>query len=221
MTVSAIIQRRRWRSLIKHVLDYVLDDGLNFLLSQAHVGKIASRMPVNVLEPFPESLLLFFLTTFITTLLLLLRSSSLLPPHSSRTAPTKWRRKSEIDMLLGVESDDEGRDVDNLLSNTKGLIVSTRLPQSAKKVHVPNMPLPNQDPCVMNTLCQAQFVDTGLQSSLQEVLHLESQHVIELHSGLIKHAYTNETANERITFEEALGVFLLHGQKLTGYRRYY
>jgi len=67
----------------------------------------------------------------------------------------------------------------------------------------------------MDALRQAQFVHASLQSSLQKVLHLEGQHVIELHAGLIKHTHTDETSNQGIAFEETLGVFFFHGQKLT------
>lgn len=77
------------------------------------------------------------------------------------------------------------------------------------------MPLPNQDPSMMDTLCQSELVDTSLQPSLQEILHLEGQHVIELHAGFIEHTDTDETTDEGVAFEETLGVFLLHGQKLT------
>ena len=62
-------------------------------------------------------LLLFFLTT-ITTIILLLCSSSLLPPDTSRTPPTKWRGESKVDMFLGIKTDDEGWNIDNLLANT-------------------------------------------------------------------------------------------------------
>lgn len=57
------------------------------------------------------------------------------------------------------------------------------------------MALANQDTSVMNTLGQAQLVDTSLQSTLQEILDFERQHVIELHTGLVKHANPDQTAN--------------------------
>lgn len=78
------------------------------------------------------------------------------------------------------------------------------------------MALANQDTSVMNTLRQAQLVDTSLQSALQEILDFERQHVIELHTGLIKHADTHETADQGIAFEKTFGVFFVECEKLTG-----
>ena len=70
----------------------------------------------NLIDPTVDKSLLLFLFTSIT-LILLLRSFSLLPPHAARTPAAERRCKRKIDMLLGVETDNERRDVDNLLSN--------------------------------------------------------------------------------------------------------
>ena len=67
----------------------------------------------------------------------------------------------------------------------------------------------------MDALGQTELVDTSLQPSLQEVLHLERKHVIELHAGFIKHTHTDETANQGVSLEKSLWIFLFHGQKLT------
>ena len=83
---------------------------------------------------------------------------------------------------------------------------------------VPDVPLPNQDPSMMDALGQAQLVHTSLQSPLQEILHLEREHVIELHAGFIKHTHTNETANQGVSFEETIGVLFLNGEQLTASR---
>lgn len=79
----------------------------------------------------------------------------------------------------------------------------------------PDMPLLDQDASMMNTLRQAELVDASLEAALQEVLNLQSKHVIELHAGFIEHTDTDKTANEGVAFEEALGVFLIEGKKLT------
>lgn len=68
---------------------------------------------------------------------------------------------------------------------------------------------------MVDALGEAELVDAGLETALQEVLDLEGQHVIEPHAGLVEHADTDETANEGVAFEEALGVFLVEGEKLT------
>ena len=77
------------------------------------------------------------------------------------------------------------------------------------------MPLPDQHPRVMNTLCQSKLINAGLQPPLQEVLDLEGKYVIELHAGFIEHTDTDKTANEGIAFEETLWIFFFHGQELT------
>ena len=49
----------------------------------------------------------------------LLRSCSLaLPLDTTGAASTVWRGESKVDVFLGVETDDEGGDVDSLLANT-------------------------------------------------------------------------------------------------------
>lgn len=55
-----------------------------------------------------------------------------------------------------------------------------------------------------------------LKTTLQEIIDAESQHVIELHAGVIQNTNTDETTNESVTLEEALGVLLLESQELTG-----
>lgn len=61
--------------------------------------------------------LLLFLLGVIATLILLLGGLGLLPPDTTWASTTKWRGESEVDVLLGVETDDERWDVDDLLAN--------------------------------------------------------------------------------------------------------
>lgn len=77
------------------------------------------------------------------------------------------------------------------------------------------MTLSDQDTSVVDGLGQTKLVDAGLQTALQEVLNLQSQHVIELHAGLVQHTDADETANQGIAFEQTLGVLLVEGEKLT------
>ena len=44
-------------------------------------------------------------------------SSSTLALDTASTATTVWRSESEVDVLLGVETDNERGNVDNLLAN--------------------------------------------------------------------------------------------------------
>jgi hypothetical protein len=56
---------------------------------------------------------------------------------------------------------------------------------------------------------------TSLETTLQEILSLQGQNVIELHARLVEHTDTDQTANEGIALEEALRVLLVEGEKLT------
>ena len=77
------------------------------------------------------------------------------------------------------------------------------------------MALANKHTGVVDGLGKTELVDAGLKTALQEVLNLEGKHVIELHAGLIEHTDTDETANERITLEQTLGVLLVERQERT------
>jgi hypothetical protein len=142
-----------------------------------------------------KNLLLFLF--LITTIILLLRSLGLLSANTTRTSTSEWRAEGEIDVLLGIETNDEGWDVDDLLANT-------------------DVSLADEDTSVVDGFGETELVDTGLQATLQEILNLQGQHVIELHAGFVEDTDTDETANEGVTFEEALGVLLIEGKKLTG-----
>ncbi len=99
-------------------------------------------------------------------------------------------------MLLGVQTDDERWDVDNLLADT-------------------DVALADEDTGVVDRLSETKLVDASLKATLHEVFDLEGQDVIELHAGLVEHTDTHKTANEGIAFEQTLGVLLVEGKKLT------
>ena len=80
---------------------------------------------------------------------------------------------------------------------------------------VPDVALLDEDTSVVDGLGETELVDTSLETTLQEVLDLEGQDVIELHAGLVEHTDTHETANQGVTLEETLGVLLVHGEELT------
>lgn len=139
--------------------------------------------------------LLFILLSIITTVLLL-RSLRLLATDTAWAATAEWRVQSEVDVLLGVEADNERWNIDDLLANA-------------------NVSLADEDTSVVNRLGKAKLVDASLKTALQEILHLKGQNVIELHAGLVEDTDANETANQSVTLEKALRVLLVQGQKLT------
>ena len=72
----------------------------------------------------PNSTHLLVILLLIITTILLLGSLGLLAANTSWASTTEWRGQSEVDVLLGVEADHEGRDVDDLLADAV-MMVST------------------------------------------------------------------------------------------------
>lgn len=79
----------------------------------------------------------------------------------------------------------------------------------------PDVALADQDTGVVDGLGESELVDASLQATLQEILNLEGQDVIELHAGLVQDTDTDQTANEGVSFEETLWVLFVHGEQLT------
>jgi hypothetical protein len=79
------------------------------------------------------------------------------------------------------------------------------------------VPLADENTSVVDGLGKTELVDAGLETTLQEILNLEGQHVIELHAGLVKDTDADETANEGVTLEKALGVLLVESEKRTAH----
>jgi hypothetical protein len=139
---------------------------------------------------------LLLLLLLVTTSLLGLGGLGLLSANTAGTTATEGRGQGEVDVLLGVEADDERGDVDDLLADT-------------------DVTLADEDTSVVDGLGETELVDAGLETALQEILDLQGQDVIELHAGLVKDTDTDQTANEGVSFEETLGVLLVHGEELT------
>ena len=79
----------------------------------------------------------------------------------------------------------------------------------------PDVPLSDQDTGMMDTLGQSDLEHLRLQPAFQEIFDLEGKHVIETHAALIEHTNADETANEGVTLEETLGVFIVELEELT------
>jgi len=117
--------------------------------------------------------------------------------NASSTSSTIGGGEGEVNVLLGVEADNERRNVDNLLADT-------------------DVPLPDEDTSVVDRLGKAALEDLGLQPTLQEILDLQGQHVIETHAALVEHTNAHETADKGVTLEETLGVLVIELEELTG-----
>ena len=73
----------------------------------------------------------------------------------------------------------------------------------------------DEDTSVVNGLRQTALEDLGLETTLQEVLDLEGQHVIETHAGLVQHTNAHETTDKSVTLEETLGVLGVELEQFT------
>lgn len=137
-----------------------------------------------------------FVILFLLLSITALGGLGLLSADTAGATATEWRSEGEVDVLLGVETDDERRDVHDLLADA-------------------DVALTDQDTGVVDGLGKTELVDTGLETTLQEILDLQGQDVIELHARLVEDTDTYETANEGVSFEQTLGVLLVEGKKLT------
>ena len=126
-----------------------------------NLPKTGFRSPCYARHSLPKmisaSYLLLLLLLSITATLL--RGLGLLSPDTAGAATAEGRRESKVNVFLGVKTDDEGRDVDDLLADT-------------------NVTLTNKDTSVVDCLGEAEFVDTRLETTLQEILSLQGEHVI-------------------------------------------
>ena len=125
---------------------------------------------------------MYLLLVLVLTLLAVSSSLGLLSADTAGTARAEGRVESEVNVLLGVETDDERRNVDDLLADA-------------------DVSLADEDTGVMDGLGETELVDTGLEAALQEIFDLEGKDVIELHARLVEHTDTDETANQGISFE--------------------
>lgn len=136
--------------------------------------------------------LFFFFFLVITAL----SGLALLSPDTAGATASKRRSKSKVNMLLRIETDDKGGNINNLLSDA-------------------NMALTNEDSGMMDRLGEAELIDTSLETALKEILDLQGKDVIKLHTRLIEHTDTNKTANEGIAFKKTLGILLFKSEKFT------
>jgi len=137
------------------------------------------------------------LLVLLLSLVALVGGSGLLAPDTAGAASTEGRGQGEVDVLLGVETDNERGNVDDLLADA-------------------DVALADQNTGVVDGLGKAELVDAGLQAALEEVLDLKGQDVIELHARLVEDTDAHETADKGVTLEQALGVLLVEREQRTG-----
>ena len=155
---------------------------------------VGHDLAVHSMKEDRGSRLLFVLVA--ATLFLLGGSSSTLSLDTTWASSSIGRSEGEVDVFLGVETDNKRGNVDNLPTDA-------------------NVPLSNEGSCVVDTLRQTALEHLSLETAFQEIFDLQGQHVIETHAGLIEHTDTDETADKGVTLEKTLGVFVVELEEFT------
>ncbi|MDG2585312.1 hypothetical protein P7M63_23660, partial [Vibrio parahaemolyticus] len=100
-------------------------------------------------------------------------------------------------MLLRVQANNERWNVHHLLAD-------------------PDVTLADEHTGMVNRFGQAQLKDLGLQPSLQEILNLQAQNVIQLHLALIQHPNSNKSSQQSVAFKQTPRILLDQELKLIG-----
>jgi len=79
----------------------------------------------------------------------------------------------------------------------------------------PNVPLPDQNASMMDTLSQPTLEYLSLEPPLQEIFNFQSQHIIETHATLIEHTDADQSSDESVSLKETLGILIIKLEKLT------
>jgi len=120
-----------------------------------------------------------------------------LPLDASVASAAERRLVGEVDVLLAVQSHQEGGYIDDLLADA-------------------DVTLADEDTGVVDRLGESQLEDLGLEPPLQEVLDLEAEHEIELHVILVEDTDADQAPEQCIALEQPPGILLVKGQEFTG-----
>ena len=85
---------------------------------------------------------------------------------------------------------------------TNAVQSSSSTDSTVGKQYLPDVTLADEDASVVDGLGQSQFEHLRLQTALQEVLNLEAEHVIELHTAFIEHSDAHQATQQSITWNE-------------------
>ena len=118
------------------------------------------------------------------------------PLLAARATSAEWRLQGEIDVFGRVQTDKEGWDVHELVADADVTVL-------------------DEHTGVVDRLGQSHEEDLGLQAALEEIFGLEIEHEIKLHLFFLKDAISDETAEQRIAFEQAAGVLLVECEEFS------
>lgn len=77
------------------------------------------------------------------------------------------------------------------------------------------MSLADQTTGMMDGLGQSELENLGLKATFQEIFNTKTQNVIQLHLVFGEDTHENQTAEEDVSFEKTLGVFVVQHEKST------
>jgi len=155
------------------------------------IHNMRSREQFKKHPPACASLVPFLVLVFVVAVLALL---GVHPLDTARGSAAVRGFQAEVDVLLRVQTHDEGGDVDELLAHA-------------------DVALADQHAGVMDRLGQTELEDLSLEPALKEIFDAETQNVIEFHFGLVQDSDTHQTTQQSVTFEESPGVFFLEGEQ--------
>jgi len=135
-----------------------------------------------------------FLVVFVAASRLLVHVA---PADATGATTAERRLGGEVDVLLGVQPDQEAGHVDDLLADA-------------------NVTLADKHAGVMDGLGESKLEDLGLETALQEIFDLQAEDEIELHALFVQDADPDQTPEECVSFEQPAGILLLQGEELTG-----
>lgn len=141
-------------------------------------------------------ILFFLLLGALPSSLFLLRVLSFLSGSSALAAATERRVAREINRLIGVSSDHEGRNRDEVLADL-------------------DVALADEQSRVVDGAREARFLDLRLQSAFHELLDREPEDVVELVFGLAEEAVSVHAAQNGLALEQSAGVLRLQRQQLS------
>ena len=116
--------------------------------------------------------------------------------NTTSAATTEWGGKGEVDVLLGLTTNNEGGNVDGLLTNA-------------------DVTLADQNTSVVDGLSETQLENLGLETTLKEIADGEGENIIELGLGLVQNTDALEATDEGGTFEHTTGILLVKSEELT------
>lgn len=79
---------------------------------------------------------------------------------------------------------------------------------------IPNVPLPDQHPSMVDWLRHTRLEDKGLKTPLQEVLHCQGQHIIQLVLTLIQKTIPVHPSQKGFTLKDTARVLLIQSEKV-------